>query len=164
MENKKTKKTETQDEFVQVKKEDLQNLFKRLDTLSKNQELLFEAADKNRLSKAQNKSGEPLIHTVKISKWDDTDKYVVGWKLIKNRCEVINGVMVTEQNTQVVLNDGTVLESVPLLEFYRKIIKKDTGEIISKENKYESNGNLEEIYKIQLSNGMELLINSKFVN
>jgi len=156
MAEKKEKKIE--EEMVQVKKTDLDSMLSRLDSLTKNQDLLFKAQDKNRLSKAMNDGKGVLIHTTKVSKWDDTGKYVIGWKLSTNKCEVVQGRWIEEQNATVIFEEGEPI-TVPLLEFYRKTIKKDTGEIISRENK---DGN--EILTIQFLDGKKLLINSNYIN
>jgi len=160
---KKEKIEEAEGEFVQVKKEDLTRLFDTIEKQSKDIDLLYKASDKVRLSKAQSEGGEMLIHTAKVSKWDDTEKYVIGWKLTKNRCDIVNGRMIEEQQTQVVLDDGEVLE-VPLLEFYRKIIRKDSGEIISTNKKIDANGSSVNLLTIQFKDGKKIEINSNFIN
>jgi len=151
------------EEFVQVKKEDLAGLFTRLDKYEKDIQMLYKVSDKSRLQREQN-TGGVLINTVKISRWDGGTAHVIAWKLDSNRCEVVNGRWVEDQQATVILDEGEPV-TVPLLEFYRKIIQKDVAEIIGREKKYDKQNNSEyEIFKVELPNGQTLEINSQFVN
>ena len=155
-----------EEETVQIKKEDLTALFDRLDKQAKDIELLYQASDKSRLAKAQSKGGQDvLIHTAKVSRWDGGEKYVIGWKLTSNRSEVINGKWFEDQQCTVVLSEGEPLTGVPLLEFYRKTIQKDSGEIIGREKRFDKQTNQEiEIFHLEFPNGQKLDIMSNFVN
>lgn len=156
-------KIEVEEETVQVKKSELAEMITKLDKLTKDSELLFKASDKQRIAKAMNEGGEILIKQAKISTWDDTGKLIVGWKLISDRCEVVLGRWVEEQNVTFIFEDGEA-KTVPLLEFYRKTLKKISGDIISKTDEYDSQNNKIQIFKIQFPNGKTLLINSSFIN
>ena len=152
------------EETVTVKKSDLDLLLSKLDTLTKNQDLLFKASDKSRLAKVMSDGNNVLIHTAKIAKWDGTDKYVIAWKLNNNRCEVFNGKWIEDQETSVVFNDGEVIK-VPLLEYYRKTVVKESGDIISRESIFnpETQQN-DEMMTIQFSDGNKIKINSIYIN
>lgn len=151
------------EEMVQVKREDLNAIFKKLETYEKNIDLLMKASDKERLAKAQSKDGKTLIPSVKIAKWDDTDNYVIGWKAATNKAEVINGRYIEDLTTNVFFEEAESIV-VPMLEFYRKTIRKDSADVIGKEVKVDDKGNKVELLKIRFENGKELIINSSFVN
>jgi len=150
------------EQMVQVKKEDLEKLLQRVESQAKDIDLLYKASDKSRLSKAMGPE-EHLIKSAKVAKWPDNDKYVIGWRLSKNTCEIINGRWVEDQQTTVVFDDGENV-TVPLLEFYRKMINKDSGDIIARTNKLDEKGVAVEILTIQFPNGRELSIGSQYIN
>ena len=150
------------EEMIEVKKRDLDGLLERLDKMQKDQDLLFKASDKTRLSAERAKGESSLIKTVKISKWSDTDKFVIGWKLVSNRAEVVMGRWVEEQSTLVMLDDGETV-TVPLLEFYRSILRKEVAEITSRKKSTQNNIDTE-IFEVRFENGRVLEIDSKYVN
>lgn len=157
-------KPEVESEFVQIKKTDLDEVFKKMDKYQKDIDLLYKASDKSRLAKAQGNGKDVLIHTTKVSRWDNGDKYVIAWKLDTNRSEIINGKWIEDQQATVILDDAESV-SVPLLEFYRKMVHKDIGDIIGREKKFDRVTDEEyEILKVEFKNGRVLEINSKFVN
>lgn len=151
------------EEMVQVKREDLNAILNKLETYEKNIDLLMKASDKERLARAQSKDGKILIHSVKIAKWDDTENYVIGWKAATNKAEVINGRYIEDLTTNVFFETEEPIV-VPMLEFYRKTIRKDSADVIGKEIKTDEKGNKVELLKIRFENGKELIINSNFVN
>jgi len=154
---------EAGEEMVQVKREDLNAILGKLETYEKNIDLLMKASDKERLARAQSKDGKLLIPSVKIAKWDDTDNYVIGWKAITNKAEVVNGRYIEDLTTAVFFEEAESI-IVPMLEFYRKTIRKDAADVIGKEQKVDEKGNKTELLKIRFENGKELIINSNFVN
>lgn len=163
-EEKKPKTEEKEEETVVVKKSDLDKMFAQMEKQSKDIDLLYKAADKTRLATEMNKGGvENLIKQVKVLTWDDTGKFVVGWKLNSNRCEVVMGRWVEEQVASVVLEDGEVI-TVPLLEFYRKTLIKKPADLIAKTDEFDANNKKITILKVQFPNGKTLLINETFVN
>jgi methionine-rich copper-binding protein CopC len=151
------------EEMVQVKREDLNAILNKLETYEKNIDLLMKASDKERLARAQSKDGKTLIPSVKIAKWDDTDNYVIGWKAITNKAEVVNGRYIEDLTTAVFFEEAESIV-VPMLEFYRKTIIKDSADVVGKEVKIDEKGNKVEILKVRFENGKELIINSSFVN
>lgn len=154
------------DGYVKVKSEDLQSIFTRLDKQSKDLDLLYRASDKNRLSRAMGENEESLVKQVKISIWQDTGVYVIGWKMTKNQSEIIAGRWVEDQQVQVVFEEGEPI-TVSLLEFYRKILQKDLAEILERTQKSEKvNGRVEtyEMLSVQFEDGKKLIINSRYVN
>jgi len=154
---------DTKKQTVELSRHDFDQLMAKLEKQTKDIELLYKASDKQRMAKAMNEGGEVLIKTAKVSTWADTGKFVIGWKLKTNRCEVVMGRWIEEQDATVVLEDGSTL-TVPLIEFYRSIIKKISGDIISRTSEYDSQNNKIEILKIQFPNGKKISINSAFIN
>jgi len=157
------KETPKKDDVVEIKREDLNNLISKLDKLSKDQELLFKAADKNRLAKAQDLEGENLIKQCKISTWADTGKLIIGWKLITNKVEIVMGRWMEDQSVVIVLDGGETM-TVPLLEFYRNILIKEEADIIARTEKVDDNKKKAIFFTLQLNSGRELEINSVFIN
>lgn len=155
--------TPAKEEMVQVKREDLNAILNKLETYEKNIDLLMKASDKERLARAQSKDGKALIPSVKIAKWDDTENYVIGWKAITNKAEVVNGRYIEDLTTAVFFEDAESIV-VPMLEFYRKTIRKDAADVVGKEVKVDEKGGKVELLKIRFENGKELIINSNFVN
>jgi hypothetical protein len=151
------------EDTVEVKREDLNALLARVDKQAKDISLLYQAADKQKLSKAMNDGTENLIKTVKISTWDNTDGLVVGWKLVTNRCEVVLGRWIEEQTVNLILDNGEVLQ-VPLLEFYRKTLRKVVGDLVSKNQTTDAYGTQVVLFTVQLPSGRKIEINSAFVN
>lgn len=149
--------------MVQVKKEDLENLLSRMDKQSKDIELLYSVADKSRLSRAMNENGEVLIKQARVSMWDDTGIFVTAWKLITNKCEVVMGRWVEEQTVNVVLENGKTMQ-VPLIEFYRKTVQKESGDIIGTSEKTDYTGKKVTILELEFKNGKKLEISNVFVN
>lgn len=151
------------EETVEIKRSDFDRMMKQLEKQSKDIELLYKTADKSKMAKELNKEGENLIKQCKVSTWDDTGRFIIGWKLITNRCEVVMGRWIEEQTVSFVLEGGDVM-TVPLLEFYRKTIKKVDADIISRTDEYDEKNNKVIIFKLQFPTGKVLLLNSSFVN
>jgi len=153
-------------EYVEVKKEDLDALFKRLDKQAKDIEMLYDASDKNSLARAKSKGGsDVLIHTAKVRVWSPTGKRILAWTNMKtNKAEIIMGKVFEDQSTTLILQEGEPL-TVSYLELVRNSIQYDTGEIISRENQFDVDAKqYNEILHLEFSNGEKLKINSKFVN
>lgn len=151
------------DEMVQVKQSDLNAILNKLEKYEKNIDLLMKASDKERLAKAQTKDGKALISSVKIAKWDDGNDYVIGWKAITNKAEIVNGRYIEDLTTMVFFEEAETI-TVPMLEFYRKTIRKEEAFVIGKEQKIDEKGHKIELLKIRFENGKELIVNSSFVN
>jgi hypothetical protein len=158
-----TEQPEKKNDMVEIKREDFEKMLKQMEKQSKDIDLLYKTADKGRMAKELNKEGENLIKKVKVRTWDDTGKLIIGWKLITNRCEIVMGRWTEDQTTTMIFEDGEVL-TVPLLEFYRKTLKKEEAEIISKTDQFDENRNKVIIYKLQFPNGKTLSLNEAFVN
>lgn len=149
---------EVKPDTIQLKKEDYEKLMAQLERNAKDIDLLYKASDKHRMAKAMNQGGEILVHTVKVWTWDNTGKIVIGTNLLTNRCEVVMGRWVEDQQMAVVLEDGETI-TVPYLEFTRKILNKIAAEIVSTTKQ----GDIT-LLKVQLPNGKLLEINQAFVN
>ena len=150
------------EEMIEVKKSDFDKMLSQMEKQSKDIDLLYKAADKSRISKLMNDGSEVLVKTAKVSTWDG-GPFVIGWKLVSDKSEVVNGRWIEEQTVNIILEDGEVV-TVPLLEFYRKTLKKTVGDIISKSEQYDSQNNKITLFKIQFPNGKILEINNSFVN
>lgn len=151
------------EEMVQVKKSDLDLIFKKMEDLSRGQADLFKVADKNRLARLAESAGGALIRQVKISKWPRNDQYIVGWKLTKNLSEIMPGTgrWVEDQSTTLFFEDQT-FEDVPLIDFYRMPIK-ELADIIETNN-VQRNGKSFTVFTVEFENGKKLSIDSNFVN
>lgn len=152
-----------EEETVQVKKSDLDAIFKKIEDLSKGQKDLFSVADKSRLARLAEREGGVLIRQVKISRWPTNNQYIVGWKLTKNMSEILPNTnrWIEDQATTLVFEDGTTQE-IPLIDFYRSPIK-DTADIVATSNNSE-NGVSYTILTVEFPNGKRLIIDNKFVN
>lgn len=150
-------------ESVSIPMADYKRLMETLEDQSKKIEVLFGAADKARLAKVQQDGrGEPLIKTVKVSKWMDNGKLVLGWKLIKNISEIVNGRWVEDQRTEMVFEDGSK-EEASLLDFYRKA-EKVQAEIVGRNTKEDMLGRPVQILKVRFSDGKTLDIDARYIN
>lgn len=149
---------------IEIDRNDLDTLIRKIEDQGKAIQLLTEAADKSRLAKAMSKGGtEPLIRTVRVRKFDPEGKLVVGWKLSNNQCEIINGRWVEDQRSILMFEDNTTKE-VPLLDFYRKM-SHEIAEIVSRVSEAGSDGNIKEYLNVRLQeSGRPLKIGIEFIN
>lgn len=156
------KKEENKVDTVTLKKEDYERLISRLEKTSKDIELLYKASDKSRIAKAMGDDGSNLIKQVRIWRWDGGDNYVIATRLKTNRSEIVQGKWIEDQQVDVVLENGDVVES-SYLEFSRRTLQKDIAEILSRKEVIENGKNI--VYlQVQLPNGKKIEINSAFVN
>ena len=155
---------EPEEPTIQIKKSDFDMLMKTVETLSKDRDTLFKAADKNRLARVNDSNSQNLVKKVKISKWKNNGMYIIGWKLTSNVSEILPGSnrWVEDQRTMLVFEDGSTIE-VPLIEYYRSTIAKDVADIIASTQKFINEENIVE-YQVEFANGKKLLIDSRFVN
>lgn len=151
------------EKLVQVKESDLNRLLEQLDKQAKDIDLLYKASDKTLLSKALGTGNESLIKTVKISFWEDNKQLVVGWKLTKNVSEIVLGKWVEDQQVLVIFENGDQ-QTVSLLEFYRRCLKKKVGEIIKRSTETDNEGGSVLMLTVKFDDGKELKIDSTFVN
>lgn len=151
------------EDTIEIKRSDFDRMMKQLDSQSKDINLLMKTADKGRIAKELNKAGENLIKQCNVRTWDDTGKVVIGWKLITNRCEVVQGKWTEDQTCSIIFEDGEIL-TVPLLEFYRKTLIKVPVDIIAKTEELDEKNNKVTILKLQFPTGKILLLNSAFIN
>lgn len=156
---------EVKEETIEISKSDLNTLLEKIEKQSEQIDVLFNAADKGRLFRAQNNNqGESLIRTVKVSrlKDDESGRYIVAWKMTRNNCEIINGKWIEDQKVLIAFDDGKDKE-IDFIDFTRKV-EKDTAEIVSKENRVLSNGKTEEILNVLFPSGKKLSILANYVN
>ncbi len=154
--------------MVEVEESVLNDLIKRVETLSKDQNTLFQAADKQRLAKVYEGAGQSLVKQVKVSYFSDIDKYIVGWKMVKNSSEIMphTGKWVEDQRVIVIFDDGEMSEEMQLVDFYRKVnLNKKKADIISQTQKFdEKTKSSINILEVEFENGKKLLIDSRFIN
>lgn len=148
---------------VEMSRADFDKLMSTLEKQTKDIDLLYKVSDKSRLAREYNREGENLIKQCGVRLWDNTGLLVIGSKLLTNRCEVVMGRWIEEQNMSIVLEDGQVIE-MPYLEYVRKTIHKKMADIIGKQEETDSSGNKVQLFKLQFADGKVLLINSNFVN
>lgn len=153
----------TEESKVEVTKSDLESLVKRIEDQSRTIDLLIEASDKSRLAKANEQSGRPLIRTVRVLKFPETGKLVIGWKSTFNQCEIINGRWVEDQRTLVMFDDGTSKE-ITLLDFYRKMVGVKAEVVSSDQTVDEKTGKINKVLKVRFEDGRELQISELFIN
>ncbi len=147
-----------------IDKTDFEKLLGTIKEQNQKIEILFQAADKNRIARAYaGADGESLIKTVKINRFSDNQKLIVRWKLTSNQSEIINGRWIENQATILVFEDGSNLE-IPLLDFYRKIDKETKGEIVSRVKKTDEKGKETQMLTLRLKDGKELQIDATFIN
>lgn len=158
-----SKEFKKEEQTIELKKSDYDKLMAQLERNAKDIDLLYKASDKHRMAKAMNQGGEILVHTAKIWTWDNTGKIVIATNLLSNRCEVVQGKWIEDQQVAVVLEDGETI-TVPYLEFSRKILNKIVAEIVGTTKERDRNNNEVVILKLQLPNGKKLEINQAFVN
>lgn len=157
------KEVKPSDEKVEINKSDLDLVFKKLEDQGKTIELLVKAADKGRFNKAVGEGkSNVLIRTARVSKFKDNGQLILGWKLTSNVSEIVNGRWVEDQKTMLIFEDTTTKE-IPLLDFYRKIEPVE-GEIVSRTQKMDNNGESEEILTISFADGKKVELSSRFVN
>lgn len=149
--------------MMQISKKDFETL---ISTIKKNQDdikLLYNVADQGRLARVNSAAnGESLIKIVKVNKWPDNNLIIMGWKLINNQSEIINGRWIEKQDTRLVFEDGSILE-VSLLDFYRKITR-DKAEIVSRRNDISEEGVETQTLKLRLGDGKIIEIGSAYIN
>ena len=156
------KKVETsKEEMVTIPKKDFENVLSKLEGLEKNQERLLGAIDKSQLARYDAITGgvRPLIRKVSLSTWGQNGKIVTSWKMIVNESFIDSKGIHENQQVNVTLEDGTVLERISLVDFYRNINKGTKGEIIGSK---QENG--KDFLKIQLEDGRELELQLPFIN
>lgn len=153
----------TPDEFVQVKKSDLERLISTVSRQSKDIEVLYKVADQNRMAKLHQVDAEvKLIRTCRVWKWIN-GKFIVATKLVSNTAEIVNGRYFEDQKLQLMFNDGTTTE-VTYLDFARNN-KHVVAEIVNRTARSNGiEGQEEVMFKVQLADGLQLELDSRFTN
>lgn len=141
---------EEESQTVTVNKKALEEVMGRLKRLES-------AADVGRLGHYDEKNKETIKHIVLLSTWDG--KVIVGWKMIKDDVQKVNGIWREYQIIQVKLEDDTIID-LPYLQFSQEVVKVD-AEILSRTK--ESDGH-ETLKVLRKSDGKEYLLDVTFVN
>jgi hypothetical protein len=155
--------TDDREEVVEVKKSDLAEFVRRLNTLEEDNKRLLAVADKGRLSVIEEKErqAQRSLPTVKITRMGSSSgKMVMAWRMTNNESYVDGNRMVERQTIEVFFQDGTS-EVMPLINFYRQQNKDTTGRIVSRTHDQITDG---EMLKVELPSGELLDIELKYVN
>ena len=157
-----------QEKIIAQNKEDLKNLKQEkpetvtvdkaaLDQMIRRLERLESTADVGRLGKYDDKNKIELPKVVLLGKYND--KIVVGWKMLKDEVQKVNGVWRESQLIQIKLDDDTSVD-LPYLQYVQEVVKVDAT-ILSRTK--ESNGH--ETLKVRRNdNGNEYSIDITFIN
>jgi len=143
-----------------IKKEESETITvnkKALDDMIRRMERLESAADVGRLDKYDQKNKKALSHVVLLGTYNG--KIVLGWKMLKDEVQKINGVWRESQLIQIKLDDDTTLD-LPYLQYVQEVVKVDAT-ILSRTK--DNNGH--ETLKVRRNdNGNEYLIDVTFIN
>lgn len=150
--------TKPVDEEIPVPKSTLEKLLARVETLEKDNELLKEVADKDKLNRiALMRAGGKLIKTVRLNTINN--KIIIGWAKVKDDVYFDEqGRLHEEQIIMVFYEDGDKTQ----LDYraFSRLRATVSGEVIAETKDNDGNTN----YKIQLPDGHEINIDVKFVN
>lgn len=137
-------------ETITVNKKSLNELINRLERLEY-------SADVGRLSKFDEKNKKELPKVVLLGQYDG--KIVLGWKMLKDEVQKVNGVWRESQLIQIKLDDDSTLE-MPYLQYVQGVVKVDAT-ILSRTK--DSDGH--ETLKVRRNdNGSEYSIDITFIN
>src|SRR3990167_7862014 len=137
-------------ETVTVNKKALDDMIRRMDRLES-------AADIGRLDKYDQKNKKALTQVVLLGTYNG--KIVLGWKMIKDEVQKINGIWRESQLIQIKLDDDTAID-LPYLQYVQEVVKVDAT-ILSRTK--DSNGH-ETLRVRRNDNGNEHSIDITFIN
>lgn len=158
---------ESSDEYVQVKKsdiEDLKSFMKDQSEVIKKQgeeiRMLTEISDKARLFKWQNDNAGELIRTARIHVWDGM--VVLGWANIKDEVgKDSKGVLREKQILRLYLDSGEdepVQKEVEYLFYFQNVRYKEC-EVIEKSSSAQG-----EFFTLMADDGRKFKVDTKFIN
>lgn len=151
-------------EKVTIDKKDFELMMETIKSQGKQIGILFESADKSRLARAMaGSNGESLIKTVKVRRWPDNGKYIIGWKLVTNQSEIVNNRWIEKQDTTLMFDDGTSLSDVSLLDFYRKPTM-EKAEVLKRLREEDEKGNEIQTYQVRFKDGKTINIGAAYIN
>lgn len=170
---------ENEKDMIQVPRKDLEEVVNKIKELEKSREedkrtiskmiddnkMLLSIADKKRLAdyEIKNNNGS-LTKTAKV--WLFDDKFIIGWKMVRNRvvANLHRNIVEAEQTIELVLKNATKPEEpeekriVLYKEFIDQKVSKE-GEVVRVVSEEDAT-----FYKIQFSDGLEIEIDVKFLN
>ena len=153
-------KVQQQEDLKNFKKEESETVTvnkQALDTMIKRLERLESAADLGRLGKYDDKNKIELPKIVLLGKYND--KIIVGWKMLKDEVQKVNGIWRESQLIQLKLEDDTTID-LPYLQYVQEVVKVNST-ILSRTK--DSSGH--ETLKVRRNdNGNEYSIDITFVN
>lgn len=143
---------------VEIPKDTLQKMMDRLEKLEKDNELLKEVSDKEKLRKIEElRNGGKLVKNVNLNTLNN--KIIIGWSKIKDDVYFDEqGRLHEEQIIAVVFQDGSKTD----LDYrsFSRLSTKLKGEVISESKDRDGNSNM----KVLLPDGREIDIDIKFIN
>jgi hypothetical protein len=161
---KEDKKNKKDKDVVEVKKEVLEKLLERVDSLEKRNEILTEAADKGRLSRVEQLRNQgKLVKSVFINTYNE--KIIVGWKKIKDDVYKDQEGRLHEDQVVGLIFEGEdeVGTELDIRSFVRLLVKIP-AEVIEESKDRDGNTNFVVIIKDGKNKGKQLKIDSKFIN
>lgn len=107
-----------EDQYVKIKVDELENLKKQMEKLSKEQKMLLSVADKKNLSLYYQRNKDDLPTEIKLRVIDG--KVVIGWRTVENDVwQTSEGKWIEKQSVEVLYEDGST-ERMPLIDFNRR--------------------------------------------
>ena len=146
-----------ENETLTVNKKALDQIIRDNEKFKRDIERLTSAADVGRLSKFDEKNKVDLPKVVLLGKYND--KIIVGWKMLKDEVQKVNGIWRESQLIQIKLDDDTSID-LPYLQYVQEVVKVDAT-ILSRTK--ESNGH-ETLRVRRNDNGNEHSIDITFIN
>lgn len=142
---------------IEVDAQVLENLLAEVRDLKEVTKQIEQTAPQDQIRKieALRASGK-LVKAVKVRRFEG--KLVIGWKMIKDNVWMEGGKLHEEQILRVFFEDGAIQE-VTLIQFTRGTSYEQYEVIKEAKN---ADGNIE--LTVQLPNGKELVIDSRYIN
>lgn len=112
-------------DIAKMKEEDTETITvnkKALDDMIRRMERLESTADVGRLDKYDQKNKKELAKVVLLGKYNG--KIVLGWKMLKDEVQKVNGIWRESQTIQIKLEDDSTLD-LPYLQYIQEVVKVD---------------------------------------
>lgn len=147
-------------EKIEVGKATLEKVLARVEKLERDNEILREVADKNRLGRVEEMRAQgKLVKKVGLNTYNG--KIVVGWKKVRDDVFFDNQGRLHEDQVSVLYFRGETKPSEELNErAFSRLLVKIPVEVLEEGRDKEGNIN----FTVQLADGDTLKIDSKFIN
>lgn len=151
-----TKKKKT----IEVDAETLEKVLGKLEKLEKDNEILKEVADKNRLTRVEEMRAQgKLVKKVSLNTYEG--KVVIGWKKIKDDVYIDQqGRLHEDQVVGLVFQGETEVGKELDIRSFSRLLVKIPVEVLEEGKDKDGNTN----FTVQTADGEEIKIDSKFVN